>query len=116
MLPENDIGITLAFDLESQKNVEYFQAAWEAEGLAYGSTSYCQTMGDIDVVKSLLQNAGRFDADNFTATREIERRFATVAILPAYSKRDVAEICRGMAKVLGAMERKMLIWNSAAQA
>lgn len=116
VLPENDIGITLAFDLESYKNVEYFRAAWEAEGLAYGPTSYCQTMGDIGVVKSLLQNAGRFDAGSFTATREIEQRFAMVAILPVYSERDIAEICRGMAKVLGAMERKTLIWNSTAQA
>jgi dTDP-4-amino-4,6-dideoxygalactose transaminase len=115
VLPENDVGITLAFDLESGVNVEYFRSAWEAEGLAYGSTSYCQTMGDIEVVAALLQKAGRFDPGDFEATREIERRFGMVAILPVFSQRDVREICSGMTKVLGAMERKKLIWNGKGQ-
>jgi 8-amino-3,8-dideoxy-alpha-D-manno-octulosonate transaminase len=112
---EDDIGITLAIDVESEPNVKYFQKAWEAEGLAYGSTSYCQTMGDIEVVRALLQDAGRYDPADFDVTREIEQRFAMVAMLPVHTRRDVEEISRGMIKVLGAMEKKKMIWTGGEQ-
>jgi 8-amino-3,8-dideoxy-alpha-D-manno-octulosonate transaminase len=109
VLPENDLGIIVSFDLKSQQNVEFFAKAFEAEGFVYGPTSYCQTMGNIDVVRSCLQDAGQYHHSEFTATEAIENRFATIALLPVYSPDDVREISEGIRKVLLSMRKKGLL-------
>jgi 8-amino-3,8-dideoxy-alpha-D-manno-octulosonate transaminase len=109
VLPENDIGILVAFDLGSPANVGYFKEALEAEGCVYGPTSYCQTMGNIEVVRACLMRAGRYEPAEFEATERIEKRFASIAILPVYTDTDVEDIARGAAKVLRAMKRKRML-------
>ena len=107
--PENDIGIIVAFDLGCDANVDYFRKAFVAEGCVYGPTSYCQTMGNIDVVRSCLTKAGRYQPSDFTSTEQIEKRFAIIAILPVYANRDVQDIARAATKVLLAMKKKQMM-------
>ncbi len=109
VLPENDLGIVVSFDLKSKQYVDFFAKAFEAEGFVYGPTSYCQTMGNIDVVRTCLQDAGRYQPSDFTASEEIESRFATIALLPVYSPEDVREISEGIRKVLLSMINKGLL-------
>ena len=109
--PENDLGIIVAFDLGSKENVEYFMKAYEAEGLVYGPTSYCQTMDKIDIVLSCLKDAGRYNPEDFIKTEEIVNRFAILSILPIYSEEDINEISLGVKKVCKAMERDGRLLN-----
>ena len=109
VLPENDIGIVVAFNLGSSANVGFFRGAFEAEGCVYGPTSYCQTMGNIDVVRACLQKAGRYRAPDFSATEQIEKRFASIALLPVYCESDVRDLARGAVKVLLAMKKRGMI-------
>lgn len=109
VLPENDLGIIVSFDLQSEGNVEFFAKAFEAEGFVYGPTSYCQTMGNIDVVRTCLQDAGGYRPSEFTATELIEKRFATIALLPVYTSKDIREITEGVRKVLLSMSGKGLL-------
>jgi 8-amino-3,8-dideoxy-alpha-D-manno-octulosonate transaminase len=106
--PENDLGIIVAFDLKSKENVDFFSRAFKAEGLVYGPTSYCKTMGNIDVVRACLEDSGAYRPSDFAETESIERRYAIIAVLPVYSSRDVEDITRGTVKVLHAMKRKGL--------
>jgi len=103
--PENDLGIIVCFDLKSKQNVEYFARAFEAEGFVYGPTSYCQTMGNIEVVRACLEDAGAYRPSEFAATEAIENRYAAIAVLPVYSPADVEEITRAAVKVLGSMRQ-----------
>lgn len=107
--PENDVGIIVAFDLKSKKNVEFFSRAYEAEGFVYGPTSYCQTMGNIDVVRACLEDAGAYRPSDFATAEDIENRYAIIAILPVYSPADVEEITRGTVKVLLSMRQSGLL-------
>lgn len=107
--PENDLGIIVAFDLTSKENVDFFRRAFAAEGFVYGPTSYCQTMGNIDVVRACLQDAGAYRPSDFTATESIEHRYAIIAMLPVYSQKDVADITRGTTKVLLSMRQRGLL-------
>jgi 8-amino-3,8-dideoxy-alpha-D-manno-octulosonate transaminase len=109
VLPENDLGIIVAFDLKAQKNVEFFRQAFEAEGFIYGPTSYCQTMDQIEVVRTCLEDAGRYDRSDFISTVEIEKRFAIVATLPVYTEEDIRQISDGALKVLQAMKQRGLL-------
>jgi 8-amino-3,8-dideoxy-alpha-D-manno-octulosonate transaminase len=109
VLPENDGGIVVAFDLGSRQNVEYFAGAYEAEGLVYGPTSYCKTMDRIDIVRSCLEDAGAYNPEDFAKTEEIVSRFAILAVLPVYSEEDIADIAFGVKKVYGAMKLKGMI-------
>jgi dTDP-4-amino-4,6-dideoxygalactose transaminase len=102
--PENDLGIIVAFDLGTQENVAYFKKAYEAEGLVYGPTSYCQTMDKIDVVRSCLKDAGMYDPEDFIETEEIVNRFAILSILPVYTENDIKEMSLGVKKVYRAMD------------
>ncbi len=108
VLQENDIGIVVAFDLDSRENVEYFSKAYEAEGLVYGPTSYCKTMDRIDIVRSCLEEAGTYRPDDFIKTEEIISRFAIIAILPVYSDADILDITTAVKKVYGTMKGKGL--------
>jgi 8-amino-3,8-dideoxy-alpha-D-manno-octulosonate transaminase len=107
--PENDLGIIVSFDLKSRENVDFFARAFEAEGFVYGPTSYCQTMGNIDVVRACLQDADAYRPSDFAATEAIENRYAAIAILPVYSPSDVEEITTGAAKVLLSMRHRGLL-------
>jgi 8-amino-3,8-dideoxy-alpha-D-manno-octulosonate transaminase len=107
--PENDLGIIVAFDLGSPGNVDFFSRAFEAEGFVYGPTSYCRTMGNIDVVKACLQDAGTYHPSDFAATEAIEKRYAIIAVLPVYSPKDVGEITQGTVKVLLSMKQRGLL-------
>jgi dTDP-4-amino-4,6-dideoxygalactose transaminase len=109
--PENDLGIIVAFDLGSSENAAYFMKAYEAEGLVYGPTSYCQTMDKIDVVRSCLEDAGMYNPEDFIKTEEIVNRFAILSILPIYSEEDIKEISLGVRKVCRAMEETGRILN-----
>ncbi len=109
VLQENDIGIIVAFNLDSRENVEYFSKAYEAEGLVYGPTSYCKTMDRIDIVRSCLEKAGTYRPDDFIKTEEIISRFAVIAILPVYSVVDIRDITMGVKKVYGFMKEKGMV-------
>jgi dTDP-4-amino-4,6-dideoxygalactose transaminase len=109
VLPENDVGILVAFDLGSSVNVDFFRKAFEAEGFVYGPTSYCQTMGNIDVVRACLKKAGRYRPSDFSVTEQIEKRFAGIAMLPVYRENDVQDLARGAVKVLSAMKKRNMV-------
>ena len=46
-------------------------------------------MGNIDVVRACLEDAGAYRPSDFAAAEEIEHRYAVIAILPVYSPADV---------------------------
>ena len=106
--PENDAGIVLAFNLETKDNVEFFKQAFEAEGLLYGPTSYCQTMDRIDVVRACLEDAGMYHPEDFKTTEGIVERFAKIAVLPVYDDQDMHDIVAGIVKVLRYMKNKRM--------
>ncbi|NQT58621.1 MAG: aminotransferase class V-fold PLP-dependent enzyme [Bacteroidetes bacterium] len=112
VLPENDLGIIVAFDLDTADNLEYFKKAYQAEGLVYGPTSYCKTMDKIDVVRSCLEDAEMYNPEDFIKTEEIVNRFAILSILPVYSEADIKEISMGVIKVCRAMKERGRILNA----
>jgi 8-amino-3,8-dideoxy-alpha-D-manno-octulosonate transaminase len=106
---EDETGITLLFNLGSAENVSFFKQAYEAEGFVYGPTSYCQSMGNIDVVRSCLEQADAYRPEEFTKTEQLEKRFAAIAVLPVYSDQDIQDISRGLVKVLRVMKQRGMI-------
>lgn len=101
--PEDDIGILVAFDLKTAQNVSFFSQAYEAEGLAYGPTSWCETMCDIPPVAARMQENGVCDPATFETTAAIDARTAKLAVLPVYTQADMQDIAAGAVKVLDAM-------------
>jgi 8-amino-3,8-dideoxy-alpha-D-manno-octulosonate transaminase len=107
--PEDDIGILLAFDLKTPANVGFFKKAYEAEGLKYGPTSWCETLCDIPSVKARMPFNGVFSQETFAQTKAIDERYAKLAIPPVYSDEDMDNMATGALKVLTAMhDRKMI--------
>jgi hypothetical protein len=53
--------------------------------------------------------AGRYRPTDFAMTEQIEKRFASIAILPVYRQRDVQDLARGAVKVLLAMKTRNMI-------
>lgn len=100
VLPENDLGILLAFDLETPENVEFFRKAYEAEGLRYGPTSWCETLCDIPPVKARLTRNGVYSDETFNRTQAIDARYAKLAVLPVHTKEDLDDMAAGAVKVL----------------
>lgn len=108
-LPRNDIGILVAFDLQTPENVEFFSKAYAAEGLPYGPTSWCETLCDIPSVAVRLNENGVYDRATFETTAAIDARMAKLAVIPAYTREDMRDIADAALKVLEAMvERGML--------
>ncbi len=103
VLPENDIGILLAFDLETPEEVEFFRKAYEAEGLHYGPTSWCETLCDIPPVKARLPFNGIYTDRTFECASAISARYAKLAVLPTYTRRDLDNMAEGTTKVLTAI-------------
>ncbi|MCK5126832.1 MAG: aminotransferase class V-fold PLP-dependent enzyme [candidate division Zixibacteria bacterium] len=107
--PKDDIGILVAFDLGSNENVQFFAKAYEAEGLVYGPTSWCETINKIPPVAVRMKENGIFEQKTFDVTNEIDLRVAKLAILPVYSDRDMSDITTAAIKVLDVMiELKMI--------
>jgi 8-amino-3,8-dideoxy-alpha-D-manno-octulosonate transaminase len=107
--PANDIGILVAFDLGSPENEAFFKKAYEAEGLGYGPTSWCETLCDIPPVSERMKYTGRFTQETFDRTRAIDERMAKLAVLPLYTDEDMNNIAEGAVKVLSAMAAKGMI-------
>jgi 8-amino-3,8-dideoxy-alpha-D-manno-octulosonate transaminase len=107
--PENDIGILLAFDLKTPANVEFFRKAYEAEGLPYGPTSWCETLSDIPSVSARLKFNGIAAPETIARTKAIDERYAKLAILPVYTDEHMEDIATGVLKVLAAMHDRAMI-------
>lgn len=104
----DDMGVLVAFDLESADREAFFHKAYEAEGLPYGPTSWCETLCDIPQVAARMQKNGVYDQATFDATRAQDARMAKLAVIPAYSRSDMEDIAAAAGKVLRAMvERGM---------
>jgi hypothetical protein len=56
-----------------------------------------------------LEETGTYNPKDFTKTKEIESRFAKIAMIPFYSEKDVDEIIAGIIKVLAAMRANRMI-------
>ena len=108
-LPENDMGILVAFDLRSADNVAFFAKAYEAEGLPYGPTSWCETLCHIPQVAVLLEKKGVRARSVFETTAGIDGRMAKLGLVPAYSREDMRDIASGSVKVLSAMVAKGML-------
>ena len=104
--PENDGGILLAFDLKTAERVSEFKEAFESQGFFYGPSSWCETMDHIDVIKQDLLHRGEYRADDFSSTEEIERRFASLAILPDFTEEEELNIAEAAIKALSSIGKK----------
>lgn len=102
--PENDGGILLAFDLETPERVMKFQEAFESLGFNYGPSSWCETMGNIGVVKQDLLRRGEFRPEDFAGTMAMEQRFASLAVLPNFTEEEEMKIAQGAITALKALE------------
>ena len=104
-LPENDLGILVAFDLRSPQKVEFFAKAYEAEGLPYGPTSWCETINRIPPVAVRLKENGIFDERVFVHTECQDARMAKLAVLPVYTEADMCDMATAAVKVLLSMRQ-----------
>lgn len=107
VLPENDLGILLAFDLETPENVEFFSKAYEAEGLHYGPTSWCEALRDIPPVKARMPFNSVYSDETFERTKAIDARYAKLAVLPTYTIEDLDHMADGATKVLTVINREL---------
>lgn len=103
VLPENDLGILLAFDLKTPENVEFFSKAYTAEGLHYGPTSWCETLCNIPPVKARLPFNSIYSSETFDQTSAVDERYGKLAVLPIYTSEDLDNMAAGAIKVLIAM-------------
>jgi len=113
--PEHDIGILLAFDLKTVENVRFFAQAYEAEGLVYGPTSWCEVLCDIPEVSSQMPRNGIYEDATFETTHEVNARMAKLAVLPIYSEQDIDDITEGTIKVLTEMSRRNMFQENGEQ-
>jgi len=66
-------------------------------------------MADVPETRAYLEETGTYNPKDFTKTKEIESRFAKIAMIPFYSEKDVDEIIAGIIKVLAAMRANRMI-------
>jgi 8-amino-3,8-dideoxy-alpha-D-manno-octulosonate transaminase len=97
---ENDLGILLAINLGSRDKVTIFKKAFESRGLVYGPTSWCETMGNIEIVRNDLMLHNEYCAEVFQETEKIEEKFASIAVLPTFTRDENDTISKGIIHAL----------------
>ena len=105
---ENDLGIVVVFDLRSKENVEFFRKCIEAEGLIYGPTSGCLPFSQLAPPATALKHRNYWP-EALKHSEELDSKVAKLAIIPAYTEKDVADISAGTAKVLNALREKNML-------